>query len=67
MDSTAEALQQLQQPLLEVNTEEMLHPQQLLQRPMPLEDLLPLLQLPPAPAASCSPESNGSCHCIVVL
>ena len=49
----AVALQQLLQPLLEVNLEGMLHLQPLLQLPLPLEDLLHLLQLHPL-AASCS-------------
>ena len=53
MGSTAVALQQLLQPLLEVNLEGMLHLQQLVQLPLPLADLLLLLQLHPL-AASCS-------------
>lgn len=73
MVSTEEALQQPLQPLLEVDLEMMLRLQQLLQPPLPLEDLLLLLQLPPEeeeeeelllllqrpPAGSCSPKSDS--------
>ena len=55
----AVALQQLLQPLLEVNLEGMLHLQPLLQLPLPLEDLLHLLQLRPL-AASCSQSKAAS-------